>query len=101
MSTLVVKGAGSAISASTTANLVNKGSNVNTWYFFNNTANVASVKVQTTNADFALQDGILVAPGFAVIVSGDFNSAYQGNVFVGANLVAGSGTVYATPIIEA
>jgi len=100
MSTMVVKGAGQAISASTTATLVNAGSNVNTWYFFNASAANASVNVQRTNSNFALQNGILVAPGFGVLVSGDFNSAYQGNVFVGANLTAGTGTVYATPVIE-
>ena len=100
MSTIVVKGSGTAIAASTTANLVNMGSNVNTWYFFNASAGNASVIVQRTNSDFPLQNGITIAPGFTVMVSGDFNSAYHGNVFVGANLSTGTGTVYATPVIE-
>lgn len=98
--TIVNKGTGYAVSASTAANNINTGSNVNTWQVVNASGNVAAVKIATSNVSATMTNGVVVPNGASLIVSGDFGPAYQGNVWVSTILAASTGTVYVTPVIE-
>lgn len=100
MSSLINKGTGYAISASTTANTINTGSNVNTWQFTNPTSVVAVVNVYPSNSNVTLTTGVVVAPNASVVVTGDFGAAYGGNVYVSANLASSTGTIYAVPVAQ-
>lgn len=100
MSAIVNKGTGYAISAGTTSVNTNTGSNTPTWQVVNVSGQTAAVNVYTSNTNVTMTTGVVVANGSAAIVTGDFGSAYSGNVWVSAILAAGSGTVYATPVRE-
>lgn len=98
MSSLISKGTGIAISASTASANTNAGPAVNTWQFVNTTANAAAVNLFTTNSNVTMTNGIVIPAGGSQTVTGDFGMAYGGNVWVTAILSAGTGTVYATPV---
>lgn len=100
MSVLTNKGAGYAISASTAANNINAGSNITTWQFTNATANVAIVNVYTSNVSVTSTTGVAIPTNSSQVVAGDFGNGWTGNVWLSAILAAGSGTVYAVPVIE-
>lgn len=100
MSALTNKGTGYAISATTTANNINAGSNIATWQFTNATANVAMVNVYTSNVSVTTTTGVAIPVGATQVVAGDFGNGWTGNVWISAVLAAGTGTVYATPVNE-
>jgi hypothetical protein len=100
MSALINKGTGYAIDASTAANNINAGSRIASWQFTNATANVAIVNVYTSNVSVTATTGVAIPTNSSAVVCGDFGNGWTGNVWVSAILAAGSGTVYAIPVIE-
>jgi len=100
MSALINKGTGYSISCSTAANNINTGSNICSWQFTNATANVAIVNVYTSNVSVTSTTGVVLPTNSSQVVSGDFGNGWTGNVWLSAILAAGSGTVYAVPVVE-
>ena len=100
MTAIVNKGTGYAISATTAASNTNAGAKGNQWQFVNATANVAVVNVYTSNVSVTTTTGVAVPAGASQVVMGDFGPAYQGNVWISTILAAGTGTIYATPVLQ-
>ena len=100
MPALTNKGTGYAVSATTAANNINTGTNLASWQFTNASGNVAVVNVYASNVSVTTTTGIAVPNGATQIVAGDFGTGWQGNVWISTILAAGSGTVYAVPVLE-
>lgn len=99
MTTLVNKGTGYAVSASTTSVNTNAGPDTNTWQVVNVSGNTAAFNAFTTNTSVTMTTGVVIPTGTSQLVTGDFGPAYQGNVWISTILAAGTGTVYVTPVI--
>lgn len=100
MTTIVNKGTGYAVSASTDAVNTNAGPEyTNTWQVVNVSGNAAAFNAFTTNTNVTMTTGVVIPNGASQLVTGDFGPAYQGNVWISTILAAGTGTVYVTPVI--